>query len=1111
MADEVAAWLETLGLARYAAAFAASDIDLEVLPDLTDADLEKLGVSLGHRKKILRALAPPVPGGSDTGEAPPPDPAEAGERRQLTIVFCDLVGSTALAATMDPEDLRTLLSTYHGRCAEVVMAHGGEVAQFLGDGVMAQFGYPVAHEDDAERAVRCALAMIDAVRTIDANGDALHTRVGIATGTEVVGDAPGATRDRASIVGNTPSLAARLQNVAEVDRVVIAASTRRLLGDAFELTSLGERDIKGAGVQEVWCVGGESHASRFAARHAATASEFVGRAAEASLLDDRARHARSGEGQVVVVVAEPGIGKSRIVEEFLRTHAADDGVTLRFQCTPHHTASALYPLGEALESAASIAPGDANERRRAKLDAFVARLPAFVDRGPFADACAVLLALPGADGSPTMLGLSAEQRKAAMFKTFVAAFAAVAEAESVLMIVEDVHWIDPTTLDLLSTIIERMDRQRAFAILTARPEFVSPWTHQGHVSTLALNRLRRFETEALVLRICGDRVLPKGLVDRITERTDGVPLFIEELTKTILESGDAEEKSASVAIPETLRDALTARLDALAPVRNVAQIAAVIGREFDTDIVAEVSGLEPVALQAALEKLLESGLLIRQSRADGSGYAFKHALVRDTAYEGLLRPRRQHLHLKTARTLVASSGTRASTEPEIVAHHLEEGGDPVEALSYWRRASDIAISRSAYRESALHLQRALRVVDSLSSDRQTTELELYNRLGVATLVSEGPRSPAARAAYERGLEVAAGLPESRETFVASWGVCNCDFMQGNHRSAIARAQTLIALAQRLGQDDLMIEALHAGFGASFHVGDVEAVIALTSRAAELYRPGEHHRHVTTFGSGHDPGVCALGHASLALILAGRISEGRARMRECVALVRELDHPFTTCIGFNHIAFASGLIGAFDDVFEAVNAARELAVERKFMMVEAQLNLFTGNALVDTGKREEGIARLAQVLDGTNCAAPASYQPVFLSQLALFEFEAGDRSSAFAHLDAAESLLEKLDGAIMVPEVVRVRSIVTRASGDHVAANAQLDRSIELARSLGTVLLELRGCADRMALATDARRSAAGRSEVEALLARIVDGEEAKDVVRARRMLHEAGAPRADLG
>jgi class 3 adenylate cyclase len=247
MADEVSAWLETLGLARYAAAFAASDIDLEVLPDLTDADLEKLGVSLGHRKKILRALAPPVPAGPDTGEAPPPDFAEAGERRQLTIVFCDLVGSTALAATMDPEDLRTLLSTYHGRCAEVVMAHGGEVAQFLGDGVMAQFGYPVAHEDDAERAVRCALAMIDAVRTIDANGDALHTRVGIATGTEVVGDAPGATRDRASIVGNTPSLAARLQNVAEVDRVVIAASTRRLLGDAFELTSLGERDIKGAG------------------------------------------------------------------------------------------------------------------------------------------------------------------------------------------------------------------------------------------------------------------------------------------------------------------------------------------------------------------------------------------------------------------------------------------------------------------------------------------------------------------------------------------------------------------------------------------------------------------------------------------------------------------------------------------------------------------------------------------------------------------------------------------------------------------------------------------------------------------------------------------------
>ena len=606
---------------------------------------------------------------------------------------------------MDPEDLRTLLSAYHGRCAEVVTAHGGEVAQFLGDGVMAQFGFPVAHEDDAERAVRCALAMIDAVRTIDAGDGTLHTRVGIATGTEVVGDAPGATRDRASIVGSTPSLAARLQNLAEVDRVLVAASTRRLLGDAFELTSLGKHDIKGAGLQDVWCVDGKSRASRFAARHAATASEFVGRTVEASLLDDRARHARAGEGQVVLLVADPGIGKSRIVEEFLHARDADESVILRFQCTPHHTASALYPLSEALESAASISPGDANEQRREKLDAFVARLPSFVDRAPFADACGVLLGLPNAESSPTMLGLSAERRKAAMFRTFVATFSAVAEAESALMIFEDVHWLDPTTLELLSTIIERIDRQKAFAILTARPEFVSPWTHQGHVSTLALSRLRRFETEAMVLKICGDRVLPKSLVERITERTDGVPLFIEELTKTILESGDVRR---AIRVGRDSRN-VARRVDGSPRcARSGAKRGTDCGRDrARVRLRYRRRGRRPRTGCAAgrlLEKLLHSGLLIRQARGDGSGVRVQ------------TRARARHGVRGSAPSSPAAAAPqdRADARGELrdAARRPSPRSSRIisrraafrwKRLSFWRRASDIAISRSAYRESALHL------------------------------------------------------------------------------------------------------------------------------------------------------------------------------------------------------------------------------------------------------------------------------------------------------------------------------------------------------------------------------------------------------------------------
>jgi class 3 adenylate cyclase len=1096
MADPVAAWLEELGLAQYAAAFASADISVDVLPHLTDADLAELGVSLGHRKRLQHALGMPLPAPTEV-----PLESDAGERRQLTILFCDLVGSTALAATLDPEDLRTLMTTYHGCCAEVVLAHGGEVAQFLGDGVMVQFGFPIAHEDDAQRAVRCALDIIDAVRRLDVGDASLHTRVGIATGTEVVGDAPSATRDRASIVGSTPSLAARLQNVAEVDTVVVAASTRRLLGDTFSLTPLGRLEIKGAGLQDVWSVDGERHASRFAARHAASAAPFVGRGSEATLLEDRARQALQGNGQAMVLVAEPGIGKSRIVEEFLSSRPPGESVVLRFQCTPHHTASALHPLSEALEDAAAIAPADSNEGRREKLDAFVARLPAYVDRASFADACAVLLALPDAEQRPTMVGLSAEQRKAALFRALLEAFAAVAVAQSLLVVFEDVHWIDPTTLEFLSAALERLDGQKAMLILTARPEFVSPWTDGGHVSVLALNRLRPSETEVMVVELCGDRVLPRALIDRIIERTDGVPLFIEELTRSILESGDAEEKSANVAIPETLRDALTARLDALAPVRNVAQVASVIGREFTSDIVCDVSGLAPAALQVALDRLVESGLLIRQPRLGGTGYAFKHALVRDTAYEGLLRPRRQHLHRQTARRLVAGSGTRAETEPEIVAHHFEEGGAPLEALPYWRRASEIAISRSAYREATLNLKRAMRLVEFVTVDRDATELELNNRLGVATSVSEGARSPLTRSIYERGSEIASRLPESRETFVAFWGVCFCDFMDGKHRSAIAQAHALLAVADRLGEDDLMVEALHALMSSSFHVGDIETVIAASSRLIDLYKPERHHQHVTSFGSGHDAGACALGHGTLALIFAGRISEGRSRLSECLALTNRLDHPFTLCATYNLIAFATGLLGAFEDVLEVTHVARELAAERKFVMAVATLDLFMGHALVETGQRAAGMTRLAGVLDAPQCLAPATYQPLFHSQLALYELEEGNASSANSRLDLAESIAEALGGAVALPEVFRARSLVSAAIGDRDAAKAHLERSIVLAQSLGMVLLELRASVDQVALeAGDQARAQSARDRVVALLGHIVDGEDAKDVVRAQRLL-----------
>ena len=623
---DVSTWLRGLGLEDYAQAFQANHIDAEVLPRLTADDLTALGItSVGHRRRLLDAIAV-LQSRTSPAFAQPTEatirPGQA-ERRQLTVLFCDLVGSTELAARLDPEDMGQVIRTYHGACTETIERWGGHVAKYMGDGVLAYFGWPQAHEDDAERAVRAGLALMQALAGVTTPAGApLAARVGIATGLVMVGEliGEGAAKEQ-TVVGETPNLAARLQALAAPGSVVISQSTRRLVGGLFELADLGPQNLKGfAAPLAVWRVDGEGHAEgRFEALHGERLTPLVGRDQELSILLERWGSAREGDGQVVLLVGEPGIGKSRMIRTLRERLAGEPHIALSHYCSPHHTNSALYPVIDLLERAARLDREAPPEVQLAKLEAVLGQTSDRLDEA--VPLLAALLGVPIGQRYPT-LALTPEIQKRRTLQALVDQLAALAAQQPVLALYEDVHWIDPSTLELLGLVIERIRRLPVLALITLRPEFPPPWTGQAYVTTVTMGRLGRRQGVDLVARVTGDKPLPREVVEQIVARTDGVPLFVEELTKTVLESGllidcgDRYELSGPLpplAIPTTLHNSLMARLDRLAPVKEVAQIGAVIGREFSHDLLAGVASLSEVDLRCAFDQLVASELVFRRS------------------------------------------------------------------------------------------------------------------------------------------------------------------------------------------------------------------------------------------------------------------------------------------------------------------------------------------------------------------------------------------------------------------------------------------------------------------------------------------------------------------
>jgi len=722
---EIAAWLRDLGLERYGEAFRANEIDWEVLPELNENDLEKLGLPLGPRKKLLRAIAslqalPPAtaePAHSQVASAPSP-----AERRQLTVLFCDLVGSTELSSRHDPEDLRELLRGYHDAMTEVVVRHGGYVANYLGDGILAYFGWPRAEEDEAVEAVRAGLAAVAAAKELS-----LHVHVGIASGTVVVGDIEAAGRRQAgAIAGETPNLAARLEALAGPDQVVIGGLTRQLIGAAFVLDDLGLQELKGiAEPVRVWQVLAErSVQSRFDAR-AGRLTRFVGREHEVALLVDRFERAAAGEGQAVLLSGEAGIGKSRIVRQLHERLSGIRHTRLRFQCSPSHTESALYPFIRHLEYAAGFRPDDEPERRLDKLEALLGQ--AVKDVRESAALLAPLSSLPAAERYGA-IELTAEQRSERTLKVLIDQLLGLAAKEPVLYILEDAHWIDPTTRELVTQTLGRIGDARVLVLVTYRPEFQSDWARHPQVTALTLSRLSRGQgTE--VVRAAGGETLSQEVVARILRRADGVPLYIEELTRSIIEAGSTV---GDTEIPESLQASLLARLDRLGPeAKEIGQIAAVIGREFGTDLLSVVATQPREIVDSALQRLVGAQIVLPGGSSQDGAYAFRHALIQDAAYQSLLLSRRRQIHQDIAHALEQKFPEVAESQPDLVAQHYTAAELPEQAIPFWQQAGERASAGFAYREPVAHFEQALRLARALpeSVERSRQILGLLLLLG----------------------------------------------------------------------------------------------------------------------------------------------------------------------------------------------------------------------------------------------------------------------------------------------------------------------------------------------------------------------------------------------
>ncbi|UQD84599.1 AAA family ATPase [Bradyrhizobium elkanii USDA 76] len=1088
--QQIAEWLEKLGLGQYALRFAENGIDLGVLPELTDEDFDRLGVLLGHRRKMLRAIA-------DLNQAEliaaPVSPHDA-ERRHLTVMFCDLVGSTALSARLDPEDMWEVIRAYRAACAQVITTYDGAVARFIGDGILAYFGYPRAHEDDAERAVRAGLDVIAAIGKLETRAkEGVAVRIAIASGLVVVGDlVSGGASEEQALVGDAPNIAARLQSLAEPGVVVVAASTRRLLGNLFTLRSLGRREVKGISEPiAVWAVEGEpASESRFEAVRTARSIGFVGRKAEIEFALSRQQLAWQGQGQAVLISGEAGIGKSRIVAMLSDSLAPGTHRRVRYQCSPYHTNSALHPFVAQLERAAGIRSEDAPEQKLDKLEAMLALGTQHVPT--VTPLIAALLSIPTGERYPP-LGLSPAQQRRQTFAALLDQLEGLARQQPVLVVCEDVHWADATSLELLDLAVDRIRGLPILMLMTFRPEFEPPWAGLANVSLLRLDRLDRQDTRALIEQVTVGRLLPGEMMTQIVERTDGVPLFVEELTKMVMESGLLVETAGRyrldnplppLAIPATLQDSLMARLDRLAPVKEVAQIGAAIGREFSYALLRSVAGRDDLTLAAALAQLEEAELLLRRGVPPDASYSFKHALVQEAAYESLLKSRRQLLHKHIGDVLRDKFAEMAEIEPEVVAYHFTEAGLGETALAWWRKAGQQALKRSAYCEAIAHLGKAVAIADQLPDEpaRMIGRLHLQIAYGRALRGSLGHSAPETVAAWTRARQFASDVDDPIELAPIQSGLFNACLTHGELAPMRELAEAIMGAAER--HPDSPVAAIVARW-----TSGVTAWFA-----GEYLNAGIHlEQAFAAYATEPDPATFKASTLDLpfvimrflALVLWPRGEIDRARQLAGAAVnVAGKQRALARANALVHKAVFDGLCGSRLRQTETI-LALGLAQDHTMPLYVAAGTYLNGLEKWRAGDRAAGLAEMQRgwtLLHENDCYL---CEPFWGLHIAVANAEAGHVDAGLDIIDGLIEATEQSGQHWLDAELYRVQGELRsrRVSPDMSGAEGAFRRALEIARRQQTRTFELRG-----ALGLARLYSRSGRAEeISRLLAPVLAG------------------------
>jgi predicted ATPase/class 3 adenylate cyclase len=1004
--------------------------------------------------------------------------AEA-ERRQLTCLFCDLVNSVGLSERLDPEELRETLAAYHRVCATVVRRFEGHTHNYLGDGIMVYFGFPSAHEDDAQRAVRSGLGIVEAVEQLNSRlqseyGIDLHVRIGIDTGLVVAGALAADEGIEDEAVGVPPNIAARLQALAVPDSVVISAAAYRLIAGYFDCRDLGFHTIRG--ISQPMAIYHVLHESGARTRLDVAARRGLppmqGRDDELATLADRWAHARAGQGGVALVAGEPGIGKSRLIWA-LQQHVAQspDAFLVHLDCSPYFMNTAFYPVVQLLERALEFGLDD-TEQRLDKLDGLLAQygfdLPTV---GPM---LARLLALKFEDRYPP-LDVPADRQRQLTIDALITILLVRADYQPLLVVVEDLHWIDPSSLDLLTQLIEHVPRTRQLVVLSFRPEFKPPWPEGPGLERLDLSRLDREASARIVTEIVGLQA-PTELLDQLVEKADGVPLYLEELTKLISEQGlirrgngrlDRARPRPALAIPATLADSLTARLDRLTDSKGVAQLGAAIGRHFSYELLAAVAettaSVETRTLRHNLARLVDAGLLFVERDARGETYTFKHALIQDAAYGSLLRTTRLQYHRHIAQALTGHFPATVETAPELLAHHYTQASMMAEAVPCWLDAGQRALRASANAEAIVHLTTGLDLLADLPAgpERAGVELQFHLTLGPAYMAIRGYAAPEVEACYQRALELCRELGDTPPQLVrALHGMWTNHIVRAQHTSALALGEQVLQLGAATNDDGLLLQGNMEVGWSHYFLGELEQAREHLERVLALYDPERHSSHAFTYGD--DPAVSARSNLAQVLWLLGHVDQSLRYSEENLEILRsQINHPYSVAFGLDLAAVVRQYRSDASATRALVDEALALSEAHGLAFIGAMASILKGWTLAQEGDLAEGIAQMRRGLAAQLATGAELARPYWLCLIAEACLESGAALEGLALLDEAEAAVQQTDERYWEAEIHRLRGQLLLAASDPAApavvrsAEECYRRALEVARRQGTRSLELR--------------------------------------------------------